>query len=99
MTILDWRRNPERLSLALEALMQPAMREMLAVMESESPDKHERALVDGFAATRAIGQIEGFRAALNMLRSFAEPLPTAPEDVATTWNVGLPDDNDSTTVR
>lgn len=93
MTLLDWRKNPERLSLALEALMQPAMREMLAVMEAESPDKQERAVADGFGATRVLGQIEGFRACLNMLRSFAEPLPTAPEDVETTWNVGLPGDD------
>lgn len=92
MTILDWRKNPERLSLALEALQQPAMIEMLAVMEEEHPAKQHRAVADGFGATRVLGQIEGFQEALNMLRSFAEPLPSAPEEIPTTWNVGLPED-------
>lgn len=93
MTLLDWRKNPERLSLALEALTQPVMREMLAVMEVEHPAKRQRAVADGFGATRVLGQIEGFQEAMDMLRSFAEPLPSAPEDVATTWNVGLPEDD------
>jgi len=94
MTLLDWRKNPERLSLALDALQHPTIREMLAVMEAESPDKQERPVADGFGATRVLGQIEGFRQALNMLKSFAEPLPAAPDDIPTTWNVGLPEDDD-----
>ena len=92
MTLLDWRKNPERLSMALDMLNQPTMHEMLAVMEAEHPAKQQRAVADGFGATRVLGQIEGFQEALNMLRSFAEPLPTQAEDVPTTWNVGLPDD-------
>lgn len=93
MTLLDWRKNPERLSLALEALTQPAMREMIAVMDAESPGKQHRLCGDGYAASYTLGEIDGFQEALNMLRSFAEPLPSAPEDVATTWNVGLPEDD------
>lgn len=92
MTLLDWRKNPERLSMALDMLNQPTLREMLAVMEAESPDKHQRAVADGFGATRVLGQIEGFREALNMLRSFAEPLPGPSEDIETTWGVDLPED-------
>lgn len=77
--------------MALDMLNQPTMREMLAVMEAESPDKHEPRIGDGFGATLVLGQIQGFRAALNMLRSFAEPLPVNAEDVETTWGVDLPE--------
>jgi len=91
MTIIDWRKNPERLSMALDMLNQPTLQEMLAVMESESPDKQQRPVADGFGATRVLGQIEGFREAMNMLRSFAEPLPSALDEVTTTWGVDLPE--------
>lgn len=94
MTLIDWRKNPERRSMAIEAISQPAMQEMLRVMEMvEHPAKQQRAVADGFGATRVLGQIEGFQAALDMLKSFTEPLPAPMEDVETTWGVDLPDPN------
>lgn len=94
MTLIDWRKNPERRSMAIEALGQPALREMLSIMELvEHPAKQQRAIADGFGATRVLGQIEGFQAALDMIKSFTEPLPAPMEDVETTWGVDLPDPN------
>lgn len=94
MTLIDWRRNPERRSLALDALNQPALKEMLSIMEMvEHPAKQQPSIADGFGATLVLGQVRGFQLALDMLRSFTEPVPAPMEDVETTWNVDLPDPN------
>lgn len=85
MNLLEWRQNPDRRSLALDMLNQPTMREMLAVMEQEHPMRQESKLQDGFAATLAVGESRGFQKALNMIRSFAEEIPTPHENIKVTW--------------
>lgn len=98
MNLLEWRKSSERLSMAMDMLNQPTMREMVEVMESEHPAKQQQVLADGFAATRAIGKIEGFQLAMDMLRSFAKPIAKPQEDVQTSWGVDLPSsDFDKTT--
>lgn len=91
MTLHEWRKSPERLSLALDALGNYTIKEMLAVMELEHPAKQQKIVNDGFAATRALGQIEGFQLALDMFVSFGKPLPASPEDISVTWGADLPD--------
>lgn len=86
MNILEWRKNPERLSLAMDMLSQQTMREMLAVMDTEHPGRKMHGANDGFGATRALGRIEGFQEALEMIHSFAVPLPSPPESIPITWN-------------
>lgn len=87
MTLNEWRSNGERRSMALDVLNQPAMREMLAVMEAEHPAKQDGPLRDGFDAALNSGKIRGFQQALNMLHAFAEPLPVNPEAIPATWGI------------
>lgn len=73
-------------------LNQPTLKEMLAVMETEHPARQQHRAHDGFGATKALGRIEGFQEALNMLRSFAEPLPANVEAPKITWGAQEPDE-------
>lgn len=86
MNLEEWRKNPERLSLALDMMNQQTMKEMLAVMEIEHPGRRHERVSDGFGATRVLGRIEGFQEALEMLRSFSQPIPKPHETIPVTWN-------------
>lgn len=91
MNLEEWRKSPERRSLSIDMLNQQTMREMLLVMEVEHPGRKPHKANDGFGATRAIGRIEGYQEALDMLRLFAEPIPVAPESIPVTWNADKTD--------
>jgi hypothetical protein len=87
MTLLEWRQNPDRRSLAVDVLNNQTVREMLAVMEVEHPAKQPHKVMDGFGATKALGRIEGYQEALQMLHAFAQEIPGAPEQINVTWGV------------
>ena len=87
MTQTEWRKNGERLSMAGEALAQPVIREMLWILETtEHPARERKAVSDGFGATIALGEIQGFERAIAALKLFAVPLPAPPEEIPMTWN-------------
>lgn len=82
---LSWRKSGERLKLAREILDDPAMREMLAVLELDHPAKSKTVVHDGFGATYKLGEIDGFERCLAMLRSLGESPPPPPEPIIATW--------------
>lgn len=87
MTITQWRQDNDHRNAALEVLKNQTLQQMLAIMDMEGPAKTPQRVTDGFGATKALGEIEGFQRAIDTLRSFAEPLPVSGrEDVPITWN-------------
>ena len=90
MNILEWRKIPERRRMAFDVLHQRETQEMLDTLEADHPGRCQHAANDGFAATRALGFIEGYQSALDALRSLAESLPLPPENIPVTWNTEEP---------
>lgn len=91
MTITEWRQSNDHRNTAIEVLKNPTLQQMLAMMDMEGPAKADHRIADGFGATITLGEIKGFQKAIDMLRSFAEPLPLiGREDVPITWNTEQP---------
>lgn len=87
MTTLEWRKDPELLALAAEVLSQPAVQQMLAVLDSDDPSNNPKAISDGAGAMYEIGLIYGYKGALTAFRNLREPLPKPPRDIEATYGV------------
>lgn len=87
MTVAEWRANGDMLALAAVVLEQPAVKQMLAVLEQENPAFRPRTIRDGADAMYEIGFIHGCAATLENLRNLREPLPKKQEDIKESWGV------------
>lgn len=87
MTVSEWRSNGDLLALAAVVLEQPAVQQMLSVLDADDPSNNPKLIRDGAGAMYEIGLIYGWKGALTALRSMREPLPKKQEDLVATWGV------------
>jgi len=87
MTLHEWRTNGDLLALAAVVLEQPAVMQMLSVLEGDDPSNNPKLIKDGAGAMYEIGLIYGWKGALAALRSMREPLPKKQEDIKASWGV------------
>jgi len=83
VSVDQWRKSDQNTMLLKKVLQQPIMSSALAVLEQATPN--EKVANDAIEITRQLGRIEGYKEAIETLRSMADFDDSEPLDVAETF--------------